>query len=49
MRGGFVPRELNAAREDKIPAFRALAERVHPYGTKIFAQLFHPAPTPTPS
>ena len=29
-RGVLFPRELNAAREDKIPAFRALTERVHP-------------------
>ena len=47
-RGVLFPRELNAAREDKIPAFRALAERVHPYGTKIFAQLFHPGANADP-
>lgn len=47
-RGVLFPRELNAAREDKIPAFRALTERVHPYGTKIFAQLFHPGANADP-
>lgn len=48
-RGVLFPRELNAAREDKIPAFRALAERVHPYGTRYLPSCSTPAPTPTPS
>ena len=49
-RGVLFPRELNAAREENIPSFRRLADRVHPHGTKIFAQLFHPgASSPTPS
>ncbi len=47
-RGVLFPRELNAAREDNIPSFRRLADRVHPYGTKIFAQLFHPGANADP-
>lgn len=40
--GRLFPKELSAARDENIPAFRALAARIHPHGTKIFAQLFHP-------
>ncbi|MDO4516719.1 MAG: FAD-dependent oxidoreductase [Bacillota bacterium] len=47
-RGVLFPRELNAAREENIPSFRLLADRVHPYGTKIFAQLFHPGANADP-
>ena len=47
-RGVLFPRELNAAREANIPSFRRLADRVHPYGTKIFAQLFHPGANADP-
>lgn len=47
-RGVLFPRELNAAREENIPSFRQLADRVHPYGTKIFAQLFHPGANADP-
>lgn len=47
-RGVLFPRELNAAREENIPSFRRLADRVHPYGTKIFAQLFHPGANADP-
>lgn len=47
-RGVLFPRELNAARDDNIPSFRRLADRVHPYGTKIFAQLFHPGANADP-
>ncbi|MCF0122511.1 MAG: FAD-dependent oxidoreductase [Ruminiclostridium sp.] len=47
-RGVLFSRELNAAREENIPSFRLLADRVHPYGTKIFAQLFHPGANADP-
>ena len=47
-RGVLFPRELNAAREENIPSFRSLADRVHPHGTKIFAQLFHPGANADP-
>ncbi|MDY4172755.1 MAG: FAD-dependent oxidoreductase [Evtepia sp.] len=47
-RGVLFPRELNGAREENIPSFRRLAERIHPYGTKIFAQLFHPGANADP-
>lgn len=48
-RGVLFPRELNAAREENIAAFRSLADRIHPYGTKLFAQLFHPGANADPS
>ena len=47
-RGVLFPRELNAARPENIPSFRRLADRVHPYGAKIFAQLFHPGANADP-
>jgi len=47
-RGVLFPRELNAAREENVPSFRRLADRVHPHGTKIFAQLFHPGANADP-
>ena len=47
-RGVLFPRELNAARDENIPDFRALADRLHPYGTKVFAQLFHPGANADP-
>lgn len=47
-RGVLFPRELNASREENIPSFHRLAERIHPYGTKIFAQLFHPGANADP-
>ncbi len=47
-RGVLFPRELNAARPENIPSFRKLADRVHPYGTRIFAQLFHPGANADP-
>ena len=47
-RGVLFYRELNAAREENIPSFRRLADRIHPYGTKIFAQLFHPGANADP-
>ena len=47
-RGVLFYRELNAAREENIDAFRQLADRIHPYGTKIFAQLFHPGANADP-
>ena len=40
--GRLFFKELSAARDANIPEFQKLAERLHPYGTKVFAQLFHP-------
>lgn len=34
--------QLSLAKDDTIPSFRKLADSVHQYGTKIFAQLHHP-------
>ena len=48
-RGVLFPRELNASRPENIPSFRRLADRVHPYGTRIFAQLFHPGANADPA
>jgi len=48
-RGVLFPRELNASCPENIPSFRRLADRVHPYGTKIFAQLFHPGANADPA
>ncbi len=48
-RGVLFPRELSAARPESIPSFLRLADRVHPYGTKIFAQLFHPGANADPA
>ena len=47
-RGVLFPRELNGDREENVESFRRLADRVHPYGTKIFAQLFHPGANADP-
>lgn len=47
--GQLFPKELSAAREENIADFQALAERIHPYGTKLFAQLFHPGSNGDPS
>lgn len=41
-------KELYATRDENVADFRALAERIHPYGTKIFAQLFHPGANADP-
>jgi len=37
----FSGQLLMALDESCIPHYRKLAERVHPYGSKLFAQLFH--------
>lgn len=47
-RGVLFPRELDATCDERIADFRALADRVHPYGTRIFAQLFHPGANADP-
>lgn len=47
-RGVLFPRELNGDREESVASFRQLADRVHPYGTKLFAQLFHPGANADP-
>lgn len=47
-RGVLFARELSAAREERVADFQKLAQRVHPYGTKIFAQLFHPGSNADP-
>ena len=41
-RGVPLPRELNASREENIPSFHRLAERIHPYGTKDFRPALPP-------
>lgn len=46
--GVLYDRELNADREENVASFRQLADRIHPYGTKIFAQLFHPGSNADP-
>ena len=46
--GVLFPRQLHATREENQADFRALAQRVHPYGTKIFAQLLHPGANADP-
>lgn len=46
--GRLFPKELSAARDETIPAFQALADRIHPHGSKIFAQLFHPGSNADP-
>lgn len=40
--GVLFPKELSAAKDSNIPEFQKLADRIHAYDTKIFAQLFHP-------
>ena len=40
--GVELPRQLSATTDDKVESIRALADRIHPYGTKIFCQLQHP-------
>ena len=40
--GVSVPKEMSAARDEGIPEFRKMAERIHAQGAKLFAQLFHP-------
>lgn len=47
--GRLFAHELTATRDDCIPEFQKLADRVHPYGTKIFAQLFHPGSNGDPA
>ena len=48
-RGVLFPRELNAAREENIPSFRRLADRVHPTGPRSSPSSSTPGPTQTPS
>ena len=40
--GILFEKELTATKDAHIEEFRKLADRIHPYGTKMFAQLFHP-------
>ncbi len=47
--GRLFPHELTATRDENIAEFQKLADRVHPYGTKIFAQLFHPGSNGDPA
>lgn len=47
-RGVLFARQLNAARKEAVSSFRCLADRIHPYGTKIFAQLLHPGANADP-
>jgi len=46
--GQLFPKELSAARDCCIPEFRQLADRLHVFDTKIFAQLFHPGSNADP-
>lgn len=46
--GVLFVRELAATRDELIPQLQQLADRVHPYGAKIFAQLFHPGANADP-
>ena len=39
--GRCMANELRGFADDGIPAFQAIADAVHPYGAKIFAQLIH--------
>jgi 2,4-dienoyl-CoA reductase-like NADH-dependent reductase (Old Yellow Enzyme family)/thioredoxin reductase len=47
--GVLFPKELSAATDKSIPEFQKLADRIHPYDTKIFAQLFHPGSNGDPT
>lgn len=40
--GVLFEKELTATKDAHSKDFQALADRLHPYGTKVFAQLFHP-------
>lgn len=40
--GLSVTKEMTASDDHCIDEFQKLSERIHPYGTKIFVQLFHP-------
>ena len=40
--GVSVSKEMFASRDEGIPEFRKMAERIHIHGSKLFAQLFHP-------
>ncbi len=40
--GILVAGSLSAARDEAVEELRKLPERIHPHGTKIFAQLIHP-------
>ncbi len=47
--GVLFPRELAATRDDLVQELKQLADRVHPFGAKLFAQLFHPGANANPS
>ncbi len=40
--GILVPGSLSAARDESVTELKKLPERIHPHGTRIFAQLIHP-------
>jgi 2,4-dienoyl-CoA reductase-like NADH-dependent reductase (Old Yellow Enzyme family)/thioredoxin reductase len=46
--GVLFTKELSAAKDGNIPEFQKLADRIHAYDTKIFAQLFHPGSNADP-
>lgn len=46
--GQLFPKELSAARDRCIPEFQQLADRLHVFDTKLFAQLFHPGSNADP-
>lgn len=45
----MTPKTIAATNDDIIPYYRMLADAVHPYDTKMFAQLFHPGREVSPS
>lgn len=45
----FTAKTICAFNDEIIPYYKKLAESVHPYGTKMFVQLFHPGREVFPS
>ena len=45
----FTADTICAFKDEVIPYYKKLAEAVHPYGTKMFVQLFHPGREVFPS
>jgi mycofactocin system FadH/OYE family oxidoreductase 2 len=45
----FTASTLEAYKDEIIPYYQQLADAVHPYGTKMFVQLFHPGREVFPS
>lgn len=45
----MTPKTISALDDEIIPHYQMLSDAVHPYGTKVFAQLFHPGREISPS